>query len=98
MASYALQSREMRSVIVRGWRLFAAYAAVLVADAHRAATGARRILRRQSTALAAGLEGETLVQRWWTMTAAWPLVAHLLLVPTRLSMHYGPTTVVPYHP
>ena len=31
------------------------------------------------------------------MTAAWPGVAHLLVLPTRLSMHYGPTTVVPYH-
>src|SRR5665647_27358 len=49
-----------------------------------------------STALAAGLEGATIAQRWWTMTAAWPLVSHLLLAPTRLSMHYGPTTVVPY--
>jgi Flp pilus assembly protein TadD len=29
------------------------------------------------------------------MTGAWPLIAQLLAFPTRLSMHYGPTTVIP---
>jgi Flp pilus assembly protein TadD len=90
------ERRPMRAVIARGWRLFAAYAAVLVLM-----IVARRLVLGEfsppSTALAAGLEGETLVQRWWTMTAAWPLVAHLLLLPTRLSMYYGATTVIPYH-
>ncbi|MEP7064430.1 MAG: hypothetical protein ABI889_00225 [Gemmatimonadota bacterium] len=85
-----------RDVLVRGWRAWTAYTAVLVLMilARRAVLGE---LSPPSTALAVGLEGETLAQRWWTMTAAWPMVAHLLLLPTKLSMHYGPTTVRPQH-
>jgi Flp pilus assembly protein TadD len=87
---------EARSVIVRGWRVWTAFAVVLAVMlvARRAVLGG---FSPPSTALAVGLEGETLAQRWWTMTGAWPLIAHLLVFPTRLSMHYGPTTVLPYH-
>ena len=85
-----------RAVIARGWRLWTAFTVVLVImiAARRAVLGG---YSPPSTALAVGLDGETIVQRWWTMTAAWPLVSHLLLAPTRLSMHYGPTTVLPHH-
>ena len=85
-----------RAVIARGWRAWAAYAVVLVImiAARRAVLGG---YSPPSTALAVGLDGETMAQRWWTMTAAWPLVSHLLLAPTRLSMHYGPTTLIPHH-
>lgn len=85
-----------RSVLVRGWRAWVACTVALVAMlvARRAVLGEFSPPR---SALAVGLEGETLVQRWWTMTAAWPRVAQLLLWPTRLSVHYGPTTVRPHH-
>lgn len=85
-----------RSVLARGWRAWSACAAVLVMmiAARRAVLGS---LTPPSSALAVGLDGETLAQRWWTMTSAWPRIAHLLLWPSRLSMHYGPTTVIPYH-
>ena len=85
-----------RAVIARGWRVWIAFTVVLVLmiAARRAVLGG---YSPPSTALAVGLDGETLVQRWWTMTAAWPLVSNLLLAPTRLSMHYGPTTVLPHH-
>jgi protein O-mannosyl-transferase len=83
-------------VLARGWRVWIMYVLVLslVILARHAVLGG---FSPPNTALAAGLEGETFVQRWWTMTAAWPLVAHLLLLPTRLSMHYGPTTLLPHH-
>ncbi len=82
-----------RAVIARGWRVWTAYAVVLVLmiAARRAVLGG---YTPPSTALAVGLDAATLTERWWTMTAAWPLVALLLLAPTRLSMHYGPTTVI----
>jgi Flp pilus assembly protein TadD len=87
---------DVRAVIVRGWRVWAAFVLVLALM-----IAARRVVlggfSPPSTALAVGLDGETLVQRWWTMTGAWPLIARLLVFPTRLSMHYGPTTVVPHH-
>jgi Flp pilus assembly protein TadD len=85
-----------RAVIARGWRAWMAYVLVLaiMIAARRAVLGE---FSPPSTALAVGLDGETMAQRWWTMTAAWPLVSHLLLAPTRLSMHYGPTTVIPHH-
>ena len=90
------QPKRAGAVIARGWRAWTAYAIVLVLmiAARHAVLGG---FSPPSTALAVGLDGETLAQRWWTMTAAWPLVAHLLLAPTRLSMHYGPTTVLPHH-
>lgn len=85
-----------RSVLVRGWRVWTAYALALLVmlAARRAVLGG---FSPPATALAVGLDGETLVQRWWTMTGAWPLIAQLLVAPTRLSMHYGPTTVIPQH-
>jgi hypothetical protein len=87
---------RVADVLARGWRVWIAYIGVLalVIVARHAVLGG---FSPPNNALAAGLEGETFVQRWWTMTAAWPLVAHLLLLPTRLSMHYGPTTVLPRH-
>jgi len=89
-------ARSARAVIVRGWRAWTACAAALalMIVARHAVLGG---YSPPSTALAVGLDGATMVQRWWTMTAAWPLVSHLLLAPTRLSMHYGPTTVLPHH-
>jgi Flp pilus assembly protein TadD len=85
-----------RSVIARGWRVWTACTVVLAAMivARWMVLGG---FSPPSTALAVGLDGETLVQRWWTMTGAWPLIAQLLIAPTRLSMHYGPTTVIPHH-
>ncbi len=82
------------AVIARGWRVWAAFIVVLVLMivARRAVLGG---LSPPSTALAVGLDGATLAQRWWTMTGAWPLIAQLLVFPTRLSMYYGPTTVIP---
>lgn len=87
---------SVRDVLGRGWRAWTSYALVLalLIAARRSVLGG---FSPPSTALAVGLDGESLAQRWWTMTAAWPLVAHLLLLPTRLSMHYGPTTVIPHH-
>ncbi len=84
-----------RGLIERGWRTWTACALALglMIVARRLVLGG---LSPPSTALAVGLAGATLAERWWTMTAAWPLVAHLLFWPTRLSMHYGPTTVVPH--
>jgi Flp pilus assembly protein TadD len=88
--------RNVKAVLARGWRVWASYVIVLALMilARRVVLGG---FSPPATALAAGLDGETMTQRWWTMTAAWPLVAHLLLLPTRLSMHYGPTTVIPHH-
>ncbi|MEO8879392.1 MAG: hypothetical protein ABI446_03270 [Gemmatimonadaceae bacterium] len=85
-----------RAILVRGWRVWTAYVIVLLVmlAARRAVLGG---FSPPATALAVGLDGETLVQRWWTMTGAWPLIAQLLVAPTRLSMHYGPTTVIPHH-
>jgi hypothetical protein len=85
-----------RAVIARGWRVWVACGAALfvLLAARRAVLGA---FAPPSWAIAVGLAGETLAQRWWTMTASWPLVVQLLFWPTRLSMHYGPTTVIPYH-
>ena len=87
---------DARSVIRRGWRVWTAHAVVLVlmVVARRAVLGG---FSPPTTALAVGLDGETLAQRWWTMSGGWPLIAQLLLLPTRLSMHYGPTTVIPRH-
>ena len=86
---------DAKAVIVRAWRAWVAFAVVLalMLAARRAVLGG---FAPPSTALAVGLDGEALAQRWWTMTGAWPLVAHLLVLPTRLSMHYGPTTVIPH--
>jgi Flp pilus assembly protein TadD len=87
---------RVRSVIARGWRVWTAcigVLAVMIAARWMVLGG----FSPPSTALAVGLDGETLVQRWWTMTGAWPLIAQLLIAPTRLSMHYGPTTVIPHH-
>jgi protein O-mannosyl-transferase len=83
-------------VLARGWRAWIAYVVVLalVILARHSVLGG---FSPPNNALAVGLEGETFAQRWWTMTGAWPLVAQLLLLPTRLSMHYGPTTVLPRH-
>ena len=88
--------RRAAEVLARGWRIWIAYIVVLalVIAARHAVLGG---FSPPDNALAAGLEGESIAQRWWTMTAAWPLVAHLLLLPTRLSMHYGPTAVLPHH-
>ena len=89
-------SIRAKSVIARGWRAWTAFAIALLVM-----IAARRIVlggfSPPPTALAVGLDGETLAQRWWTMTSAWQLIAQLLVVPTRLSMHYGPTTVIPHH-
>lgn len=95
-ASGAASPVSAKEVLVRGWRAWTSYALVLALMilTRRAVLGG---FSPPSTALAVGLDGETIAQRWWTMTAAWPLVAHLLLLPTRLSMHYGPTTVIPHH-
>jgi Flp pilus assembly protein TadD len=89
-------SRSARSVIVRGWRAWVACTAALalLIAARGAVLGG---FSPPHSAIAVGLDGETFAQRWWTMTAAWPRIAHLLLWPSRLSMHYGPTTVPPYH-
>ncbi|MBA2685775.1 MAG: hypothetical protein H0U66_14920 [Gemmatimonadaceae bacterium] len=85
---------EATAVIARGWRVWTAFVVVLalMIIARRAVLGG---FSPPSTALAVGLDGATLAQRWWTMTGAWPLIAQLMVFPTRLSMHYGPTTVVP---
>ena len=37
----------------------------------------------------------TFAPRFWTMTAAWPLVGRLLVWPSRLRMHYGSDIVIP---
>jgi tetratricopeptide (TPR) repeat protein len=37
----------------------------------------------------------TFAPRFWTMTAAWPLVARLLVWPSKLRMHYGSDIVIP---
>ena len=83
-----------RVVLAQGKRAWIAYAVVLalMVVARHAVLGG---FSPPSTALAVGLQGAALPQRWWTMTSAWPLVARLLFVPTKLSMHYGPTTVIP---
>ena len=87
---------DARSVLARGWRAWAAFVAVLAAMlvARRAVLGG---FSPPASALAVGIEGERFAERWWTMTAAWPRVGHLLLWPSQLSMHYGPTTIIPYH-
>lgn len=89
-------SPSVRSVLVRGWRAWAACVAALAVmiAARGAVLGGFSPPR---SAVAVGLDGETFAQRWWTMSAAWPRVAHLLVWPSNLSMHYGATTVIPYH-
>lgn len=84
------------SVLMRGWRAWTAFSValvVMVAARHAVLGG----FSPPSSALAVGLDGATLAQRWWTMTGAWPLIAQLLVLPMRLSMHYGPTTVIVHH-
>ncbi len=83
-----------REVLVGGWRAWALCTGALVSVV---------------TARFFVLGGLTVSQHWvthevrnfgfgprfWTMTAAWPLIARLLVWPSKLRMHYGSDIVVP---
>jgi tetratricopeptide (TPR) repeat protein len=85
---------SFREVLVGGWRVWALCTIALVGIV---------------TARFFVLGGLTVSQHWvthevrnfgfgprfWTMTAAWPLIARLLVWPSRLRMHYGADIVIP---
>jgi Tfp pilus assembly protein PilF len=87
---------SFEDVLRRGRRMWIACAVVLVVllFARRLVLGT---FGPPESALAVGIRDAGFFQRWWTMTAAWPLVGRLLFWPRRLAAFYGDTTVVPHH-
>jgi protein O-mannosyl-transferase len=85
---------SFREVLVGGWRVWAlcTVALVGVVTARYFVLGGLTVSQHWVTH---EVRNFTFAPRFWTMTAAWPLVGRLLLWPSRLRMHYGSDIVIP---
>jgi protein O-mannosyl-transferase len=83
-----------REVLVGGWRVWAlcTVALVGVATARYFVLGGLTVSQHWVTH---EVRNFTFAPRFWTMTAAWPLIGRLLIWPSRLRMHYGSDIVIP---
>ena len=83
-----------RQVLVGGWRVWALCTVALigVATARYFVLGGLTVSQHWVTH---EVRNFTFAPRFWTMTAAWPLVARLLVWPSKLRMHYGSDIVIP---
>ena len=83
-----------REVLVGGWRVWALCTAALVgvATARYFVLGGLTVSQHWVTH---EVRNFTLAPRFWTMTAAWPLIGRLLIWPSKLRMHYGSDIVIP---
>lgn len=86
---------SFREVLVGGWRLWALCTVALigVVTARYFVLGGLTVSQHWVTH---EVRNFTFGPRFWTMTAAWPLVGRLLLWPARLRMHYGSDIVIPH--
>ncbi len=83
-----------RDVLVGGWRAWGlcTIALVGVATARYLVLGGLTVNQHWVTH---EVRNFTFAPRFWTMTAAWPLIARLLVWPSKLRMHYGSDIVLP---
>jgi len=83
-----------REVLVGGWRVWAlcTVALVGVATARYFVLGGLTVSQHWVTH---EVRNFTFAPRFWTMTAAWPLIGRLLIWPSKLRMHYGSDIVIP---
>jgi tetratricopeptide (TPR) repeat protein len=83
-----------REVLVGGWRVWALCTVALigVVTARYFVLGGLTVSQHWVTH---EVRNFTFAPRFWTMTAAWPLVGRLLIWPNRLRMHYGSDIVIP---
>jgi len=85
---------SFRDVLAGGWRVWALCTVALagVVTARYFVLGGLTVSQHWVTH---EVRNFTFAPRFWTMTAAWPLIARLLVWPSRLRMHYGSDIVVP---
>ena len=85
---------SFRDVLIGGWRVWALCTVALmgVATARYFVLGGLTVSQHWVTH---EVRNFTFTPRFWTMTAAWPLVGRLLIWPSRLRMHYGSDIVLP---
>lgn len=85
---------SFREVLVGGWRVWAlcTVALVGVVTARFFVLGGLTVSQHWVTH---EVRNFTFAPRFWTMTAAWPLIARLLVWPSKLRMHYGSDIVIP---
>jgi protein O-mannosyl-transferase len=85
---------SFRDVLVGGWRVWVLCTVALagVVTARYFVLGGLTVSQHWVTH---EVRNFTFAPRFWTMTAAWPLIARLLVWPSRLRMHYGSDIVVP---
>ncbi len=85
---------SFREVLVGGWRVWALCTVALagVVTARYFVLGGLTVSQHWVTH---EVRNFTFAPRFWTMTAAWPLVGRLLLWPSKLRMHYGSDIVIP---
>ena len=83
-----------REVLAGGWRVWAlcTVALVGVVTARFFVLGGLTVSQHWVTH---EVRSFTFAPRFWTMTAAWPLIGRLLVWPSRLRMHYGSDIVIP---
>lgn len=83
-----------REVLVGGWRVWALCTVALlgVVTARYFVLGGLTVSQHWVTH---EVRNFTFGPRFWTMTAAWPLVGRLLIWPSALRMHYGSDIVIP---
>src|SRR5665647_1776780 len=93
-ASDAGKRPSFREVLVGGWRVWAlcTVALVGVVTARYFVLGGLTVSQHWVTH---EVRNFGFAPRFWTMTAAWPLVARLLVWPSKLRMHYGSDIVIP---
>ena len=85
---------SFRAVLLGGWRAWALCTVALagVVTARYFVLGGLTVSQHWVTH---EVRNFTFAPRFWTMTAAWPLVGRLLLWPSKLRMHYGSDIVIP---
>ena len=93
-ASDSAKRPGFREVLVGGWRVWAlcTVALVGVVTARYFVLGGLTVSQHWVTH---EVRSFGFAPRFWTMTAAWPLVGRLLVWPAKLRMHYGSDIVIP---
>jgi tetratricopeptide (TPR) repeat protein len=93
-ASDSARWPSFREVLAGGWRVWAlcTVALVGVVTARYFVLGGLTVSQHWVTH---EVRNFGFAPRFWTMTAAWPLVGRLLVWPSKLRMHYGSDIVIP---
>jgi protein O-mannosyl-transferase len=93
-AGESVKRPTFREVLVGGWRVWALCTVALagVVTARYFVLGGLTVNQHWVTH---EVRRFTFAPRFWTMTAAWPLIARLLVWPSKLRMHYGSDIVIP---